>query len=425
MKSSDVQRKSKWRPLVERSAFLRYVFSTLLVLAAFGLRESLNFELGNQLPFTFFVTSSILAAWLGGLGTGLYALVLGILIGDYFFLPPVGAFAGYGKLELTTLISATAPSVLAITLIESLHRTRRRLQDRTRELERENQMRKEAEVALEQAQIELKDYALNLEGRVEERTGELEKSVKFLEGFCYTIAHDLRAPLRAMRGFVQALEEDYHLELDEKGRDYTGRVKKASDKMDKLVLDLLEYARLNHAPLTLAEVNLDEAVTTTLAARRDDIERMGVDMHVNRSLGSVWGDVSVITEILKRLIDNALQYKKPDRVLRIEIWSEMGVGWVKLWIKDNGIGIEPRFQERIFQMFERLDVTSETSTGAGLAIVAKGMERLGGSAGVQSTLGQGSAFWIEIPMSREGKKTMRRPETLKAPFPAEPISMPR
>jgi signal transduction histidine kinase len=390
-----------YEPSNDASFLRRYGIATILVLLAFALRDALTPLLRDALPFTFFLTSSMLAACFAGFGPGLYALLLGWLIADYFFVLPVGSIGQYGKVESISLIAALIPSLIAIILIEFLHNARRRAKA-------EIARRRQIEAELIRAKEQLEDHMSILEERVAERTGELEKSVRFFENFCYSIAHDLRAPLRAMQGFVGALREDCESHFDETGKRYAQKIVDASNRMDRLVLDLLDYGSLNHQKLNLTKINVARSLGETLGKLDKEILDKRADIKIIEPLFDFQADEKLLNLILFHLLANALHFGRKDTPLRIRIWAEETGGMVRLNIQDNGIGISPEHHERIFRLFETLEPSPSVATGVGLAIVAKAIDRMNGAVRVESQRGEGSRFSIELPKTL-ASKGRRRP----------------
>lgn len=379
-----------WLDMNDKSRLHRFGFATLLVLVAFLLRQILSPVLRDALPFTFFITSSILASYFGGMASGSYALFCGWLLADYFFVPPIGSIGGYGKVQFISLIATLAPAMLAIVLIQFLHSARR---EARAELER----RKRIERELVEAKSRVESWNAELEKRIAERTHELEQSVKFLEKFCYSIAHDLRAPLRAMHGFALALEEDYTRQLDETAKEFGTRIVKASQRMDKLILDLLDYGRLSHTRTQFDDVSVEEVLGNVLSRLRPAIDSNHAIVTIQRPLPHVRADKAMLNVILFHLIDNALKFTRPNEPARVEIACEENGDLVKLFIKDNGLGIAPAYQQKIFGLFETLRPAPGTATGVGLALVSKAVERMKGRIGLESERDKGSVFWIELP----------------------------
>ena len=218
-----------------------------------------------------------------------------------------------------------------------------------------------------------------------------------LDAFSYSISHDLRAPLRAMQGFSEALLEDYGERLDATGHDYAKRIVGAARQMDTLIQDLLAYSRLVRAEVSLDTVSLETVVHEACGALELEIKDRGGEIEVERPLGRVRAHRAVLGQIVTNLLTNAVKFTRPDTPPRVRVRSECAAGRVRLWVEDNGIGIDPQHRERIFRAFERLHGAQQyPGTGIGLAIVQKGATRLGGQAGVESEPGAGSRFWVEL-----------------------------
>lgn len=280
-----------------------------------------------------------------------------------------------------------------------------------------------SELALRESEERLRRYATELEHRVAERTANLAQSLQSLEGVLYHVAHDLRAPLRTMASFTTILLESYAPQLDERGKDYALRISEAALRMDGLVQDLLAYGRLGHAAVPVSRVSLDAEIKATLDNFSDEIEARGAAVEISSPLPSVKANAAVLNQILSNLVSNALKFSRPELPPHVRIHAEEATSrmqseasktngvpvlddqlsaldgkFVRIWVEDNGIGIRPEYHERIFRMFERLhDMGTYPGTGIGLAIVRKGVERMGGRAGVESIPGAGSRFWVELP----------------------------
>lgn len=256
--------------------------------------------------------------------------------------------------------------------------------------------RRNAERALSAAHAQIRASAADLERKVIERTAELHESVESLELLTYTMAHDLRTPIRAMQGFAAALRED--VPMDETGRMYAVRIAEAADRMSQLVNDLLDYARLAHLAIPLEPVELKPTLEKVVALWDDKIKSSHAEITVEEPLPAVSGNEVFLSHVMNNLLGNALKFVAPGAAPRIFIHAEAHNSTVRLWFEDNGIGIAPEYHERIFGIFQRLHATGEyPGTGLGLAFVKRAVERMSGHLGLESEPGKGSRFWIEFP----------------------------
>ncbi len=246
---------------------------------------------------------------------------------------------------------------------------------------------------------ELRRLNEGLERRVAERTARLEEALRELDDFAQHVAHDLRAPLRAMRGFARIALEELEAAGGPPGlREWLHRISEAGERMDDLIVDLLAYSRLARAELPRERVDLDRAADEVLLEARPSIAERGAAVEVERPLGEVWAHPAALKQILHNLLSNAIKFVAPGVAPRVRIRAESRPPRRRLWVEDNGIGIAPEDHERIFRMFERLHPQDRyPGTGIGLAIVRRAAERLGGAAGVESEPGKGSRFWVELP----------------------------
>jgi len=248
--------------------------------------------------------------------------------------------------------------------------------------------------ARKQAENEIRELNVKLQAQVFTLT-EVNKE---LDAFNYSIAHDLRAPLRSMQGFAQVLLEDYGSELGAKGAELASRIVYSSHRLDRLLGDLLAYSRLTNAELLRLPVSLDEALSEVLASVQKDIQDKAAVLDVQGPLGFVLGHAPTVNQILANLIGNALKFVSNGQPPRIRITSTRRDNLVRLSIQDDGIGIEADYHSKIFGLFERLHSNRQYSgTGIGLALVRKGVERMGGHVGVESEPGKGSIFWVDLP----------------------------
>lgn len=256
--------------------------------------------------------------------------------------------------------------------------------------------RKMADQALRCAQAELTRYTEGLERTVDERTANLRDTIGELETFSYSVSHDLRTPLRAMNGYARAILEDCP-SLTPEHRAYLERIVRGAERLDRLTLDVLAYSRLSRTDFQPQPVDLSKLMQDIIdqypnfQAERSNIE-------VRLPLRPVLGHPAFLTQCLSNILSNAVKFVPTGQKPRVIIWTEGGDSHVRIYIKDNGIGIAPEHQDRIFKIFNR--VHSEKmyeGTGIGLAVAKRAVERMGGSVTYESEPGKGACFCVELP----------------------------
>ncbi|HKQ39349.1 MAG TPA: PAS domain S-box protein [Verrucomicrobiae bacterium] len=237
-----------------------------------------------------------------------------------------------------------------------------------------------------------------LERMVAARTASLDESLKSLETLLYTIAHDLRAPNRAMQGFAQLLTQGYADKLDDEGRFFLERISQGALRNERLIRDLLEFGRLVHAEVPCQLMNPQPAIAAALTALDPELKRSQTAVEVTPQWPEVWANDSALGHVLTNLVSNAIKYVKPNTQPSVRIFPEVvpSTRRVRICVQDNGIGVAPEQHERIFEPFQRAATGKYEGTGMGLAIVRKAAERMGGSSGVKSKIGDGSCFWVEL-----------------------------
>ena len=231
---------------------------------------------------------------------------------------------------------------------------------------------------------------------IEKLNDELREANQQLEAFTYSVSHDLRGPLRSLRGFAELLLEDHGFQLDEGGRGYLERIKVAATRMDRLIRDLLEYSRIMREQLTLQPVSVGEIVKDVLSMNTVP-NGSRLKLTVGDNLLPVVAQPTLLSQCLSNLLSNAIKFVPENTEPRVNVCTETREDRVRIWVEDNGIGIDPAYHHKVFGLFERVgDVSQHEGTGIGLAIVARAVERMGGRCGVESSLGEGSRFWIEL-----------------------------
>jgi signal transduction histidine kinase len=248
---------------------------------------------------------------------------------------------------------------------------------------------------LKQTQEQLEAHAAALEARVQERTARLQETVGELEAFSYSLSHDMRAPLRAIQGFAEVIIEEEGYKTPD-SLEYLRKIIAAANRMDRLIRDVLSFARFSRTEIEMSAVNLDELVRDIIR-ERPELQPPRATVVVDHPLIAVQGHAASLTQCLTNLLDNAVKFMPPRKQARVRVYTDMHDDRVRLCVADNGIGIDPAGHKRLFGMFERLNPAhSYQGTGVGLAIVRRAAERMHGSVGVQSAEGLGSTFWIEL-----------------------------
>jgi len=256
--------------------------------------------------------------------------------------------------------------------------------------------RKQVEEELRQAKAQLMDRAGQLEEIVAQRTSDLAASNQQLEAFVYSIAHDLRAPLRIMQGFSTMLVEEAGATLNETARDCARRINKSAKFMDALLIDLLTFSRVSQQHVELTSVNLKMVVESVLSRLQPDILEKNAHVELPGSWPGVLAHEPTLSQVLFNLVSNALKFVAPGVAPLVRLRTEEKTGFIRVWVEDKGPGIAFKHQTEVFRLFTRLDGEKYQGTGLGLAIVQKGIERMGGRTGVVSTPGRGSLFWFEL-----------------------------
>ncbi len=256
--------------------------------------------------------------------------------------------------------------------------------------------RRQTEAALEEARLELRARADDLEIAVTERTRELRETIAEVESFSYSISHDMRGPLRAMQGYAAVLEQELKGRITDEEWKYLGRIVAAAGRLNRLVQDILSYSRVSRTKVQVAPVDL-QALVLEVIQQNPNLQSPLAEIRIDGPLPIVLGHEAALVQVCTNLLGNAVKFVHPSTTPRIRLSAQVKDTTARILFTDNGIGIDPKNHERVFQMFEQVNNPKDyDGTGIGLAIVKKAMERMGGKSGVQSELGKGSQFWFEL-----------------------------
>jgi PAS domain S-box-containing protein len=261
---------------------------------------------------------------------------------------------------------------------------------------RDISQRRHVEHELEGARAQLAKAKDELEIRVLERTATLRETVDELEAFAYTLTHDLRAQLRAIRSFSELALAGGQGKLDPMILDLLKQVLKAGHRMDRLIEDVLALSRVGRQDITLAPVDV-EKLLREVVLDQPELQPPRAEVTIVSPLLPVLGHELSLAQALSNLLGNAVKYVAPNVQPRVRIYTEPRGERVRIWVEDNGIGIPRAAQEQVFEIFHRLHRSEEyEGTGIGLAIVQKAVARMDGAVGVESVVGKGSRFWVQL-----------------------------
>ncbi|MBN1782698.1 GHKL domain-containing protein [bacterium] len=255
---------------------------------------------------------------------------------------------------------------------------------------------------------QIRAYSRDLEARVQTRTAQLEAANKELEAFSYSVSHDLRAPLRSMDGFSKVLLEEYDHDLDPAARDFLLRIRHASQKMKQLIDDLLKLSRLTRSELYMQPVNLSGIAENIVQEYSQNHPERKVKCKIAPGLEDT-GDLSLLQVMFRNLLDNAWKFTSKNEHAMIEFGTTGQQLNNIYFIRDNGVGFDMRYSDKLFEVFQRLQ-TEFDGTGIGLATVKRIVHRHHGRIWAEGMVGQGAVFYFTLGNhERPGKPVRNRP----------------
>lgn len=321
----------------------------------------------------------------------------------------------YTETDLRILETMSAQIGVAIQNANLYQQVQKELIERTAIEQKLKKLNEELEAIVEMRTKELEEQVLKLdksqkamlymiedlndmtkELKVERQ--KLEAINKELESFSYSVSHDLRAPLRAIDGFSKIFIEDYKDKIDEEGIRLLKIISESSQKMDKLITDLLTLSRVSRNKINYSKINMTEMAQSVFSDLTLNVNCENIKFSIN-DLPSAFADPILIRQVWQNLIGNALKYSKSRPIQTIEIGGLAEDGYNTYYVKDNGVGFDPEYSHKIFEIFQRLHSENEfEGTGVGLSIVQRVINKHSGRVWAEGVEGEGATFWFALPI---------------------------
>jgi signal transduction histidine kinase len=384
-------------PAIRSRRLVRYGIALGATAVAFAARWAMiPLVPDGRYPFFTFAIALILVAWHAGFGPSVVTFVTGYLVGTWFFVPPKHSFLVVDTTAVMGSLSFVIISAIVIMFARSMHLARERADAHARQAI-QHQKQLEAEVCeRKRAEEEVRRLNTGLEERVRQRTAELVATNKELEAFTYSVSHDLRAPLRHVDGYAQILQEEYGKELTPGALKYATKIRLSSQNMGKLVDDLLNLSKIGKTELKRHAVALNPLVDEVLASLKPEINGRQIEWRIGK-LPTVECDAGLARVVLSNLLGNAAKYTRPRELATIEVDQIEVDGESVIRVRDNGVGFNMKYADKLFGVFQRLHRTEEfEGTGVGLATVQRIINKHGGRIWAEAEVNKGATFYFTM-----------------------------
>ncbi len=366
--------------LFSRAPILRYLFAIIMVALGIVLRIILTKTIGPGFAtYITFYPVVIITAILAGFWPGILAAVLSAGYVIIWELPPYGVLAITNPVDAVGAMLFLTMGVLISAFAHSYHRTRER-----------------ATAALEASNKELRRLNVDLQ----QRTAALETALKEMETFSYSVAHDLRSPLRSIDGFSKYLSEHATDRLNAQEQDYLQRMRAAAQRMARLIDDLLNLSRVVRTQMRIERVNLSTLAAEIIDSlrRRDPARQVTTDIAADLVVS---GDRGLLRIALEHLLENAWKFTGTREEAHITFGVIQQEGERVYFVQDNGVGFDMTYVDKLFQPFQRLHTEKEfPGTGIGLALIQRIIQRHGGRIWAEAVEGQGASFYFTLGEGR-------------------------
>ncbi len=383
----------------DREASRGYLFAAATIVIAFLIRLSLDSFLNDKFPNATIVLATVLVAWYGGFVPSVLTAALGFLLCNWFFVLPRHSFQlspvdtnnhVYGNLAYMFVTGSI------IWFGWSMHLARRRADASAHQAIGHLKHLKEEVVERKRIEEQVRRLNEELEERVVQRTADLVAVNQDLESFTYSVSHDLRAPLRHIHGYTQLLEEEFGPQLPDAARDYAARIRRSSQNLGQLVDDLLNLSRVGKKPVSRQPVALKKLVDEAVVEIKPEAGNRQIGWEIGE-LPPAECDPRFIKQVFLNLLSNAVKYTRPQEHARIEIGQLKVDGETAIYVRDNGVGFDMRYSDKLFGAFQRLHRAEEfEGTGEGLATVARIIRKHGGRVWAEAEVNKGATFFFTL-----------------------------